>query len=346
MKPKISIVTPVYEVEQYISECTQSVIDQSYDNIEFILVDDCSGDNSINIAEKLLVNSVKSGLVYKIMRHEHNRGVSAARNTALHVASGDYIFCLDSDDKLTPQCVETLVEKAVSTDADMVVCSHISEGKAQTRGGFLNAPVDMVNTNEDCIRAFAQSWFNVAPWCKLIKRSFIEQYQLYFKEGIINEDAPWTFQLCLNAQSMVFVKRDLYVYRDSTNSIMSKKQVEHINQSNVIALQIFRREIEMRDYLWKNINIYNIMMRQIVIYYTMTNEQYGYKGLKKNISLLDNLQFNCPYFFCYTSFVAKYYRLWNLAFLLPDCIKAFYLWIIIRLQQNLKTFFCFTNKVP
>ena len=112
MKPKISIVTPVYEVEQYISECTQSVIDQSYDNIEFILVDDCSGDNSINIAEELLVSSVKSGLVYKIMRHEHNRGVSAARNTALHVASGDYIFCLDSDDKLTPQCVAALVEKS------------------------------------------------------------------------------------------------------------------------------------------------------------------------------------------------------------------------------------------
>lgn len=345
MKPKISIVTPVYKAEQYISECTQSVIDQSYDNIEFILVDDCGGDNSIDIAEKLLVGCMKSGLIFKILRHEYNYGVSAARNTALHVASGDYIFCLDSDDKLTPQCVATLVGKAVSTDADMVVCSHISEGKAQTRGGFLNAPVDMVNTNEDCIRAFAQSWFNVAPWCKLIKRSFIEQHQLYFKEGIINEDAPWTFQLCLNAQSVAFVKEDLYVYRDSTNSIMSKKQVEHINQSNVIALQIFRREIEMRDYLWKNINIYNIMMRQIVIYYTMTNEQYGYKGLKKYISLLDNLQFDCPYFSCYTSLVAKYYRLWNLAFLLPDCIKAVYLWIIIRLQQNLKTFFYLSNKV-
>ena len=339
MKPKISIVTPVYEVEQYISECTQSVIDQSYDNIEFILVDDCSGDNSINIAEELLVSSVKSGLVYKIMRHEHNRGVSAARNTALHVASGDYIFCLDSDDKLTPQCVAALVEKAVSTDADMVICSHLSEGKAQTRGGFLNAPVDIINTNEDCIRAFAHSWFNVAPWCKLIKRSFIEEYQLYFKEGIINEDAPWTFQLCLNAQSMAFVKQDLYVYRDNTNSIMSKKQAEHINQSNVIALQIFHHEIEIRDYLWMSVDIYNIMMRQIVIYYTMTNEQYGYAGLKKHISLLNGLQYLCPYFSCCKLAVAKYYRLWNFVFLLPDCIKALYVWMIIRLQRSTKIFF-------
>ncbi|MFS2343196.1 glycosyltransferase family 2 protein [Bacteroides xylanisolvens] len=332
---KVSIITPVYKVEQYIAECVQSVIDQDYDNIEFILVDDCGGDDSINIAEKLLIESTRSGLSYKILRHEGNCGVSAARNTAMLAATGDYIFCLDSDDKLMEQCITVLLAKAVSTGADMVVCNHTSEGKAQTRGGFLNAPVDMINTNRDCIKAFALSWFNVAPWCKLIKRSFIEQHQLFFKMGIINEDAPWTFQLCLNAQSIAFVRQSLYVYRDNESSIMSKERVENINQSNVIALQIFHREIERRDYLWKDINVYNIMMRQIVIYYTMTNEQYGYEGIKEHIFLLDKLHFASPYFSCYSSAIAKYYRLWNLAFLLPNCIRSFYVWTIIRLQKSL-----------
>lgn len=112
---KVSIITPVYKVEQYIAECVQSVIDQDYDNIEFILVDDCGGDDSINIAEKLLIESTRSGLSYKILRHEGNCGVSAARNTAMLAATGDYIFCLDSDDKLMEQCITVLLAKAVST---------------------------------------------------------------------------------------------------------------------------------------------------------------------------------------------------------------------------------------
>ena len=107
----------------------------------------------------------------------------------------------------------------------------------------------------------------------------------------------------------------IYMFIAITRILLCRKnQAEHINQSNVIALQIFHHEIEIRDYLWMNVDIYNIMMRQIVIYYTMTNEQYGYAGLKNYISLLNGLQYLCPYFSCCKLAVAKYYRLWNFVF--------------------------------
>lgn len=144
MNPQVSIVTPVYKVESYIAECVQSVINQDYDNIEFILVDDCGGDNSIHIAEELLAGSTKSGFSYKILRHEYNRGVSAARNTAMHAATGDYIFCLDSDDRLMAECISKLAKKAVNDDADIVMCGHQSEAEALNRGGFMNAPISII----------------------------------------------------------------------------------------------------------------------------------------------------------------------------------------------------------
>ena len=98
MLPKVSIVIPVYNVEPYIEECLQSVMRQSYrGEIECILIDDCGTDNSMGIAVQL-IEEYNGPIDIKVMHHEHNQGLSAARNTGIDAACGDYIYFLDSDD--------------------------------------------------------------------------------------------------------------------------------------------------------------------------------------------------------------------------------------------------------
>ena len=120
-QPKISIIIPVYNVAEYITECLQSVMRQTYKGeIECILVDDCGTDNSIAVAEKLLAD-YKGAISFRILRHAHNRGLSAARNTGTDAATSDYIYYLDSDDYISDDCLEVLAEPLKSREYDMVV---------------------------------------------------------------------------------------------------------------------------------------------------------------------------------------------------------------------------------
>ena len=105
---KVSIIIPIYNVSQYIKRCIDSVISQTYQNIECILVDDYSPDNSIHLAEEI-INSYKGAIDFRIIHHTQNEGLSSARNSGTNVATGDYLYYLDSDDEITPGCIEKLL---------------------------------------------------------------------------------------------------------------------------------------------------------------------------------------------------------------------------------------------
>lgn len=329
---KVSIVTPVYKVEKYIGDCIQSVINQTYPSIEFVLVDDCGGDKSVDIINDFISSTHKDGLEIKLIHHEHNQGVAAARSHAMQAATGDYIFCLDSDDMLKPECIDHLVKRMEETDADFVVCDHYSDKKNEGFGGHLCASIDIVEGNEACLHSFAKNWFNLAPWCKLLKREFVEKYNLYFREGIINEDAPWIFQLCLNADKIAFLHEKLYYYRYNTNSIMTDSKKRLINDSNKIALQIFYDEIMRRKDLWGNKDVYLIYMRQIITYFTMTVNQYNFFFYQKQIKWLKNLYFQSPWFS--SEKVPISYRIWNLTFRMPSAMAGIITYLLIKIQNR------------
>lgn len=331
---KVSIVTPVYRVEKYIADCMESVINQTYSNIEFILVDDCGGDRSVEIIERIIAATRKTDLEFKLLHHKCNQGVAAARSHAMQAATGDYIFCLDSDDKLEPGCIEHLVKRMEETDADFVVCGHYSDNENAGLGGHLCAPVDMLDSNEECIHGLAESWFNVAPWCKLLKRSFVEKYRLYFRDGILNEDAPWTFLLCLNASKIAFLNESLYYYRYNGISIMSASKKQLVNTSNEIALQMFLEAIKCRPDLWENKDIYMIFMRQIVIYFTMTMEQFGFLFYLKKIKHLKSLVYLSSWF--HSRNVPITYRIWNVSFKMPTLLAGILTGSLINIQLRKK----------
>lgn len=121
---KVSILVPVYGVEKYIERCARSLFEQTYDNIEYIFVDDCTKDRSIEILQKVLEDYPNRKNQVKILHHEKNRGLSAARNTALDASTGDYLMHVDSDDYLRKDAVLLLAEKITTASSQVIIFGY------------------------------------------------------------------------------------------------------------------------------------------------------------------------------------------------------------------------------
>ena len=241
---KVSIIIPVYNVAPYIGDCLQSVMQQSYKgDVECILVDDCGLDESIVIAEQMIKEydegrskkeegrskkddnvdeNVRGRIWFKILRHERNRGLSAARNTGTHEATGDYLYYLDSDDEITDDCIEKLVLRAIEDpDIEMVqgsVCRHQMNGESVIFPKKIVLP--LASSNEEvrkCYYQYKQTYVNV--WNKLLKRRVIIENNILCKEGLLNEDFLWVFYLLKYVKKAAFVADITYHYKKRSQSI-------------------------------------------------------------------------------------------------------------------------------
>lgn len=221
---KISIVIPIYNVEPYIKDCLKSVATQTYKGkIECIIVDDCTPDSSCAIIEQF-IKEYNGTIEFKLLHHERNRGLSAARNTGIDAATGDYIYFLDSDDEITPDCIELLAAPLEKEKYDFVI------GNYKTIGSDIKFPplileCEALQDNESIRKAFfSEKWYMMA-WNKLCNLEFLRKEILYFKEGLLNEDNLWSFQLACTAQCMNVVKKDTYIYKVRESSITGKLQL-------------------------------------------------------------------------------------------------------------------------
>jgi glycosyltransferase involved in cell wall biosynthesis len=224
---KISIIIPVFNVEQYIKHCLLSALNQTYSDIECILVDDATPDKSMEIAAALVENHPRREAV-KTVHHPENRGLSAARNTGVKVATGDYLFFLDSDDTLLPYSLEILAMLVQDQTADFVI------GEIHVIGNKRNAYPPLLledgfyQGNNLIFNAFLnKQWYEMA-WNKLIRRDFFIKNQLWFEEGILHEDNLWSFQLAAVAQTMAVSLSQTYVYHIRNNSITQKKSKKNL----------------------------------------------------------------------------------------------------------------------
>jgi glycosyltransferase involved in cell wall biosynthesis len=224
---KISVIIPVYNVADYIERCLLSVINQSYQDIECVLVDDASPDNSMEIAQKIIADSPRKGAI-KIIRHVANKGLAAARNTGVNHATGDYLFFLDSDDEIAPHCVETLAAFVENQGIDFVIGEIQVTGNSRTAYPPLLLKDGIYQGNDSIINPYFQrQWYEMA-WNKLIKRSLFVEKELWFEEGILHEDTLWSFQLAIAAQSMAVTHEPTYIYHIQSNSITQKKSKKNI----------------------------------------------------------------------------------------------------------------------
>ena len=205
----VSIIIPVYKVQDYIERCLDSVINQTYSGrIECIIVDDCGGDGSIDIAERCIAEN-SSAVEFKIIRHEKNRGLAAARNTGVKSATGDFIMHLDSDDWLEPGAVDILVKKQNESDADIVSGNAMAHYNDTTKIFIEPDYADnmaMVNTT-------IKLTLDHVIWRRLIRRNLYIDNCIEAVEGVnIGEDHHTLPRLAYFAKKIVKVDTIVYHY--------------------------------------------------------------------------------------------------------------------------------------
>lgn len=221
---KVSLIIPVYNVVKYIDRCLDSVMNQEYPDIECILVDDYTPDNSFEIINKKL-DAYSGRIDFKIVRHKENRGLSAARNSGVKVATGDYIFFLDSDDQLVEGAIESFVDAIIEYGSvDFLIGDYQVIGNWYYRG---IQSEKYLSSNVEIFSDYLSGKWYVMAWGKLINRSFFEKYNLWFVEGLLHEDELFSFRLAFFSNRMVYVNKNIYRYFIRNDSIMGHKRYKN-----------------------------------------------------------------------------------------------------------------------
>ncbi len=235
----ISIIIPVYNVEPYIEECLRSVMMQFCSvPIECLLIDDCGTDNSMIIAEHLL-QEYSGPIQFRIFRHERNRGLSAARNTGIKNASGDYILFLDSDDELTESSIEYLSKPLIENDYDVVVGSYNLIGQGHFDILRINSDIKIL-TQEHIFKIFIAREIYEMAWNKLVRRNFLINNNIWFVEGLLHEDILWSFYLFYYSHKVKLLIAPTYKYRVRESGIIGQR-----NAKNVLHLKyIFEEKLK------------------------------------------------------------------------------------------------------
>ena len=208
---KVSVIVPVYSVEQYIRQCAQSLFSQTWEDMEFIFVDDGSPDRSIAIIQEVLEAYPERKDSTKIVREE-NKGLPQARMAGLRQATGDYIIHVDSDDWVEPDYISTLAQRALETDADMVYCDFYKEYPNKPHKVCREATFSPPEGHE-AIKAMHNSRIRAYMWNKLLRRSLYDLDSLFVPVRSYHEDIVFQSQLLYNAKKCVHVWEPLYHYR-------------------------------------------------------------------------------------------------------------------------------------
>ena len=239
--PKISVIIPVYNVEKYLSECLDSIVNQTLRDIEIICVNDGSTDNSLSILKEYASKDKRIKIIDK-----ENEGQGYARKVGLDIANGDYILFCDSDDYYIANDVfENLYDEIKKNDSELMFFRFLS---GNSKSNLLD---DYINRNFKRAIFFH---FSYPPWCKIYKRKFLDKYTEWcFPKYLKFQDVPFHIQCCLRAKNISFSKIRGYYYRlenpnNITNSKKGKKHVENICDIVLLVYNILQQENKVSEY--------------------------------------------------------------------------------------------------
>lgn len=229
MDDKISVIIPVYKVENYLRKCIDSVLNQTYKNLEIILVDDGSPDICPALCDQYasMDNRVK-------VIHKENGGLSDARNAGVRISTGEYIIFIDSDDFIDSNMIELMYHEAIQRNADIVVMTHRYENKTETESFSYRTSMQIESISGVEALNLMLSRIGWTAWGKLIKRKIA--FQFHFKKGKLYEDMDYIPKVTLESSLVVVMLFGLYHYVIRDDSIMGKTQnvtkIDYIELSN------------------------------------------------------------------------------------------------------------------
>lgn len=220
----ISLIIPFYNVEAYIENCLRSVLNQTYSNLEIILVDDGSKDESRSIADRVSENDFRVKIITRL-----NGGLSAARNTGLEAATGDFIFYLDSDDYLKADCIAKLYDALKTNNADIAQANFYYDYKDHLLYDYSLAKEDLIFDNEQAMwELLKQDRIKNFAWGKLIKSSLAKSHS--FEEGKYFEDVFWKYKIIHNCHKYIIVGEPLIYYVQREASISGNFSLRNLDQ--------------------------------------------------------------------------------------------------------------------
>ena len=227
----ISVIIPVYNVQNYIIKCLESVAAQTYKgDIECLIIDDCGHDDSIRLAEDF-ISSYAGAIVFRIIHHEKNKGLSGARNTGIREAKGEWLYFLDSDDYIIAETLGLMMQCVKNTNIELVQAGcfysngHSPFPQLESNKNF----PDIIENNSEIVEwLYKQYRLPMTSWNKLVSRNFILNNNLFFEEGVLHEDIPWLFRLGQKLSCIAICKHDTYHYCVRSNSIMGGDNLKHI----------------------------------------------------------------------------------------------------------------------
>lgn len=213
---KISIIIPIYNVEKYLKKCLDSVVKQTYTNLEIILVNDGSTDNSKSIAEKYVKNDERVILINK-----ENGGLSDARNYGIERATGKYITFIDSDDEITEDYVEYLMNLIKKYNTDISIASYRLVCKNKSFDYGKNYKEEKITGKECLKRMLLDEGFTVSAWAKMYKADLFDNVK--YPVGKIYEDNGTTYKLIMQCKEIAYGPKAIYMYYKRNGSITSGK---------------------------------------------------------------------------------------------------------------------------
>jgi len=227
MAVKVSFAVPVYNVADYIEECVRSLYEQTLDDIEITFVDDCTPDDSMEIALRVLEEYPNRKTQVKVIRHLQNQGIAVTKREAILGSSGEYVIVVDSDDYVDRRLAELMYDKGIETGADMVVCDFYSvRGDRMIRR--TQVPDGVEGDGENVRRDMINKRVPPLHWTKLVRRS------IYDKEGVVWPQCSYGDDTVFNNVTAYFATRiahidvPLYYYRYTTSSISHKSLEESL----------------------------------------------------------------------------------------------------------------------
>lgn len=273
MEPKISVIVPVYKVEKYLEKCVKSLVNQSYKNLEIILVDDGSPDNCPALCDSYAKQDNRIKVI-----HQENMGLSAARNAGIDIASGEYIGFVDSDDYIHKNMYEVLMKTCLDNHCDIAVCSLKKFEKEIEADEVITEPGLELYEKEKKFEAYFKLHGTemIVAWNKLYKKELF--HNVRYPKGKIHEDEFTTYILIGAAERVAFVNFPFYYYFQRAESIMGQGfSLKSLDRLEAFKLRQQYFKSLGNEYIYQ-LGLYN-MQYWIMLYFTFAGNNMEYRKL-------------------------------------------------------------------
>ena len=291
---KVTIAVPVYGVESYVEKCAISLFEQTYPNLEYVFIDDCSPDKSIEIIEKVLDRYPNRQGQVRIIRQKKNKGCPAARNLAVQLATGDFIFHVDADDYLEKDAISSMVSEQMATDADLVVGNYMIETDSKTK---LVQYCDISKTKEEIVKDCLDDKSSQSVWGILIRRQIYIENNIRADEKFhVGEDWQVAPLLLYYANKIAYVDKVIYHYQLSRpNSITITSQTSITKKKNQLICFVKTMNCLLESFKDKGQTYLDVIYRKkailvqdAMIYCCKDKDKKSFRYLRRELDSMDD----------------------------------------------------------